>query len=469
MQEQEGFPSRLSAADSIAWSIEENPLLRSTIALVLELDCAPDPERLRRKIEAAVRAFPRLHQRIVQPPVPLGPPMWAADPHFDLNYHLRRVRASGERTMRSVFDLAATVAMQAFDRARPLWECMAVDDLENGGAALIFKVHHSITDGVGGMLLMQRLFDVDRQGSSALNEDGELEEAHEPGFGEMVWDSISFEARRRTEQLRSWLAPAAGAVLNPIASAKTVALDLRSVAHLLAPVDRPLSPIMVGRSPRYCFHSFRVPVAGLKRIAHDAGGKLNDAFLTGVSRGIGRYHEELGASVDRLRVNMPVNMRGGDTSSIGGNRWVPLRFAIPVSNADSKTAVAEMHEVVARELAQPALNYIDSIADLLDQLPARVVTQIFGSMLQCLDLAASNVPGVPFPLFVGGAKIEQMHAFAPTGGAALNACLVSYCGAATIAINTDPEAVTDGELMCTSMREAFEELLAESGAGSGAR
>ena len=53
--------------------------------------------------------------------------------------------------------------MQAFDRARPLWEFTVVEGLEDERAGLIMKVHHAITDGVGGVKLMLETFDAERE------------------------------------------------------------------------------------------------------------------------------------------------------------------------------------------------------------------------------------------------------------------------------------------------------------------
>src|SRR5207342_3340406 len=53
--------------------------------------------------------------------------------------------------------------MAGFDRARPLWEYTLVEGLEDGRAAMIMKVHHSMTDGVGGMKLLLMLFDFERE------------------------------------------------------------------------------------------------------------------------------------------------------------------------------------------------------------------------------------------------------------------------------------------------------------------
>ena len=55
--------------------------------------------------------------------------------------------------------------MQGFDRARPLWEVVVVEGLEDGRAALILKLHHSITDGVGGVKIAMNLFDLERDGA----------------------------------------------------------------------------------------------------------------------------------------------------------------------------------------------------------------------------------------------------------------------------------------------------------------
>ena len=52
--------------------------------------------------------------------------------------------------------------MQGFDRARPLWEFTLVDDLDGDRCALITKIHHAITDGVGGIKLLMELLDLER-------------------------------------------------------------------------------------------------------------------------------------------------------------------------------------------------------------------------------------------------------------------------------------------------------------------
>ena len=160
------FEGRMSDTDALMWAVEKDPLLRSTITAIALLDQAPDHDRVLAKIDRGVRLIPRLRQRVVAPPFGVAPPEWIYDHNFDLNYHLRFVRAPGDGTLRDLLDLAAPMAMQGFDRARPLWEFTVVEGLADGKAAMIQKVHHAVTDGVGGIELALMLLDAERDPGS---------------------------------------------------------------------------------------------------------------------------------------------------------------------------------------------------------------------------------------------------------------------------------------------------------------
>ncbi len=107
------------------------------------------------------RLVPRLRQRVRGHALSVAPPRWDVDPNFDLDYHLRFMRAVGAGTLREVFDIAEPIAMQGFDRARPLWEFTLVEGLDDDRSALITKIHHAITDGVGGVKLLMEMLDLE--------------------------------------------------------------------------------------------------------------------------------------------------------------------------------------------------------------------------------------------------------------------------------------------------------------------
>src|SRR3954467_11528690 len=59
MSEQMRFEERMSDADALMWTIEKDPLLRSTITAVAVLDRAPDRDRLTESLEHAPLPPPR--------------------------------------------------------------------------------------------------------------------------------------------------------------------------------------------------------------------------------------------------------------------------------------------------------------------------------------------------------------------------------------------------------------------------
>src|SRR3954470_12335823 len=156
------FERRMSDAEALMWTIEKDPALRSSFLQLTLLDGAPDFARFRRRMERAVKVIPRLGQRVVPPLARFAPPEWADDPSFDIDFHVRHLALPPPGTERQLLDLAALLYEDSFDRARPLWQLTIVEGLEGGRAALLAKMHHTITDGVGGVRLSMQFIDVAR-------------------------------------------------------------------------------------------------------------------------------------------------------------------------------------------------------------------------------------------------------------------------------------------------------------------
>jgi hypothetical protein len=155
----------MSEFEALMWRVERDPRLRSTMLGVYVLDCEPDWDRLEAAHEWGSRMIPRFRQRVVDPPLHLGLPAWTTDPDFDLGYHLRRIRLPEPGGFDKVLGLAEQVAMTPFDRARSPWEAVLVEGLEGGRAAYFLKLHHSLTDGQGGVQMLSLLHSRKREPS----------------------------------------------------------------------------------------------------------------------------------------------------------------------------------------------------------------------------------------------------------------------------------------------------------------
>ena len=149
-----GTDAEMRPAEAVMWRAEAELQLRSTVLSIEILDTVPDWDRLVAAHEWGVSAIPRARQRVLEPPLGLGHPTWVDDEHFDLSYHLRRTSLPGDGSMRELLDLARTIAESPFDRHRPPWEMTLVEGLPDGRAAFVSKMHHSTTDGLGGMQLV---------------------------------------------------------------------------------------------------------------------------------------------------------------------------------------------------------------------------------------------------------------------------------------------------------------------------
>src|SRR5256884_6448690 len=157
-----GQPDELSPLDYLLFRGEERPATRSAFLDVEILDRAADWGRLREAIDRASRVVARMRQKVVVPSVPVTAPRWVVDPDFDLNYHLRRVALPAPGTLRQLLDLAEVTLQSPLDTSRALWEAVYVEGLEGGRSALLTKLSHAITDGLGGIALFEQVYDTER-------------------------------------------------------------------------------------------------------------------------------------------------------------------------------------------------------------------------------------------------------------------------------------------------------------------
>jgi diacylglycerol O-acyltransferase len=100
------------------------------------------------------------------------------------------------------------------------------------------------------------------------------------------------------------------------------------------------------------------------------------------------------------------------------------------------------------------------LAEGLCRLPGPVVTSLFGSMLKGIDVAVTNVAGLPTPVYLAGAEVLQTYAFAPPSGAAANIALLSFGDTASIGVVRDGTAVPDGDVFVACLTAGFDEVIA---------
>jgi len=447
----------LRDSDAFSWYMEKDPILRSTVVAIAWLESSPPWELLVERLDEATRIVPVFRKRVIEVPARLANPRWTLHDEFDLTSHVRRIDAPEPRSNQTVLEFARHAAMTGFDRTRPLWEFTLIEHMEGEHAALVMKLHHSLTDGVGGMQLALLLFDRRRDG------DGDRPGADDPGgevvtSGVLLRESFVHDWDRFSGLLYGGVKSAVPSVLStlryPMRSVASGVGTVGSIARTVAPVRKTLSPVMKRRGLGRKLDMLEVGLDDLKLAASKANGTVNDGFLAAVTGGMRLYHERHGASVDSLRVTLPISIRRPE-DPIGGNRITLIRFLLPVSDPDPVSRMERIDDSCRRAREERSLPFTDAIAGGLNLLPRGFV----GGMLKHVDFLASDVPGFPFPVYLGGALVERYVSFGPTIGSATNLTLLSYNGICSVGVTTDSAAVPDHEVLVDCLRRGFEEVL----------
>ena len=466
MAEDVVYDEWMNDSDAIIWHIERDPVLTSTITSVWLMDTEPDPDRFDDITRRSLATIPRLRQRVVADPVGLSTPRWEDDPDFDIERHVRELELDDDEDL---FEQAAALAAEGFDRDHPLWELYLINGLPEGRAAVIMKIHHAVADGVGMLKMTEGLIETSRELDPSKHPEIPQPEPGpdssgrpQPfgGMGEVLSHRIQTDVEMVGRLGRAVVGQFFHAARHPWASTLEFVEAAGSVGRMVEPASAPLSPLLQSRSERTSFDALTVPLRDLKAAGRATGSTLNDLFVAAVLGGMGRYHDHHGQNVSELRMNMPINVRPKGEQTDAGNQFVPARFHVPIDIADPAERVAALREILAATQAEPSLPLLDEISASINRMGILAATRILGGMLKAVDLTTSNVPGPWFPVYSAGARIEHMYPFGPLAGSAVNITLLSFDGSCEIGINADQASVADPDVLTRCVTEGFAEIVA---------
>lgn len=445
---------RLEGMSAATWRTSvRSRYMRSAMTSVYLLDRTPDLAALRLRLERVTRLAPVLRSRIVESPVGLGQPRLVVDPDYDLDVHVAHYALPAPGSWEQLLRHVRRASITDLDRDRALWRATLIEGLADGRAAVVLVVHHAIADGQGLVQIVSGLFDAspDAQPADALPpapEPGSV--ARAPVLLGGIGETVASVARR------TLAVPKAATKLlgSPVRTSSDWARMARSARRVARVHAEPLSPLLAGRGSTYTPRTLDVPFPALKAAASTYGGTINDVFLAAVVAGLRRYHEANEAAPGRLRVNVPVSYRTEQSRS-ADNAVSIARIELDAAEPDAAARVAEAHAAVEQAVAEPFLPRMDLVAEASRVLPVEVAV----AMSRGSDLTASNVPGVPVPVWLAGARVERVYPVMATLGAAANITLVSYARRwCSIGVCVDDLAVDQPDLFVRCLGEGFAEM-----------
>ena len=451
-------PEPLSKVDT-AWFHMDSPVNHMMVTSVLLFDEPVDEARLRRVMHARMLPFARFRQRVITPPRHFGEPEWELVEDFDLDDHVHHValpEPGGEEELKAlVGDLMST----PLDPAKPLWESHLVHGY-SGGAAIVFRMHHCIADGIALTRLLLSLTDTEPDAP----DDG----------GIPVWRRYELAARHHGNGRSRGLAGLASlgareamrTLRHPERGVQIVRGAVGGAAALLRvstlPVERPALKGTLGVRKGVAW-TRPIPLDEVKSVARAVRGTVNDVLVTATAGAVRRYLESHGHDVDGLVIHatVPVNLRPPSDVIELGNRFGLVYPELPVGVSDPLKRLQAVKEQMDALKASPEALVAIGMLDLMGRGPAALERAALDLFTSKSTMVLTNVPGPRTVLYYAGAPLRGIVAWAPPSGSlSMSVSIHSYAGTVTIAVAADAHVLPDPQELVDAVHAELAALAA---------
>ncbi len=445
---------RLSLADRSNLRIErpETPAHIAGLCIVaaaplLDAQGRLDLEMITRRLERRLGRVPML-RRIVLPARPLcGPPLWIDDPAFSIDRHVRStaVALPGDET--SLLATTERLLRPLLDRSHPLWELWFLTGLADGRIGMLFKIHHAVADGLAAVALMMTFLDL------APDTPNPPETPWTPTPAPSSWALLTDNMRSKAFSLRFSLA-------HPIQLLRGVDQTLADSLQLYrlsdAAPDTSLNALPT-RGRR--IHVVHLDLEMARAVAHAHGAKINDVVLAVVSGGVRELLLARGESVNGLELttSVPATLRSAEAAGQLGNAAGALLVRLPAGKAD---AIQRLERIAISTQAARREQHPAYINGLFSWLAAIGLARPFIERQRMVNFFVTNVPGPRMPLYVLGARIDDvMPILGLAGNVTLMFAALSYCERLNILVTANATACPDIDVLAAGMTRAWEDLI----------
>lgn len=412
---------------------------------------------LRNHVGARLHLVPRFRQRVQRVPFDLARPVWVDDVDFDLDRHVHgaELPAPGGTTELRCFvdDLLG----RPLEPAHPMWDLWVVDGLDGGDVAVVLRAHHVVADGLSLLRAAMALLDLDRGDGSPPDASPPWRPTAAPRTVALAGEAVVGRARRQL----GLLAGTALTLLDPRRSLPLARVGVGAVAS--PPRPAPAMPVTGPVGTRREFRWASLPLEPLHRAAHARGATLNDAVLAAVT---GALRRTLGPDAAAAlsgsppKVLVPVGDAGPDGGS--GNRFSFVVVELPVHLDAPESVLDHIHREMRNRATSRQADHMLSLFSVVDVVPVPLLRGLAPGMLArqpFVNVAVTDVPGSPAPLYLLGSRILEMHPFVTgVGNLACIVAALSYDDHLGVGITVDPDVVAEPDRLLEDLIEVGTEL-----------
>lgn len=445
--EREGLPVHIG---SVA-TFEAGPLLDPGGRLRLG--------ELRAQVEARLDGLPRLRRKVRWPAGGMSRPCWVDDPDFDVAHHVDAVDLPGG-DLDALRRHAEALTAEVLPGDRPLWHLRFVTGLTGGRVGLVERVHHALVDGVSGVDVATVLLDLTPEVTDPSPSGWVASPAPDPAA--LGWQGALEQA---AAPVRFAAAAVGTALRHPQRLLRGITDVMEGLGTLIA--DGPAAPSSALNrpiGPQRSLSWISTVLPEVKAAGRLAEGTANDVVLTALAEGLRNLLLERGEAVtgdEVVKVLVPVSLRDlGQRGSLG-NRVGALILRLPIGIADPAERLRAIASATDRLKARREATTAQLLLAAADLLPAGLVGPLahLTDTQRMVNVIATNVPGPDAPLWCRGARMLEAFPVVPLGGnLGCSVAILSYDGALTLGVTTDPSLVPDVAVLDRGIVAGFEAL-----------
>lgn len=460
---------RLNGTDAYLFFTEHTSVPNHTLKIAI-LDCNEMPggfsfDWYLKTFSERLHRLPPFRWRVVPTPLGLHQPLFVEDPDFDLENHVSRAVVPSPGGMRELCELISEVTSEPLNMERPLWQLWVMEGLEDGRVATVFKVHHTIADGVASARLLLQACNAE-PGAGVPPPDEPWQPGPLPSWGARVGKAlVDLPGTFMREIPRNYRA------IKTTRAGRAAQKAAGQEVNVPSPANLPKTPFNAALTGPRSFAAVSVPLAEIKAVGKTFGFTINDVFLAIVSGGLRRYLKDHNALPSEPLVGgMPMTIRiGEEKQQAYGNRttmsYVFLHTDIddPLERLqachDAATAAKIDFQSKGAAEGSHLANWLELTPPFLARVAGRAVRKRAGSTSLGGNVIVSNVPGPREPLYFDRARIDQWFSIGMVvEGSGLNITTWSYVDQFNISLLACRELVPDLWGFVDHMKQSLQEL-----------